>query len=433
MRYCARCVYPENSRPTIIFDEYGICSGCRVHESKKQIDWQGREKMLREILDHYKGEAQRTGNLYDCIIPVSGGKDSHYQVYLVKEVYGLNPLLVTYNHTFNTQLGIRNLINMVKEFGCDLIRFTANPDSVRKIARYMVRKVGDITWHYHAGIFTFPFQIAVKYRIPLVIWGEHGYSEMTGMFRLEDIPEFTKWCRQEHEMRGYEVEDLINADSGLTRRDLAPYIFPSDEEIEEVGVRGIFIGNYIEWDSRWLADMLMREHGFEIARGKRDRTFSLFHKIDDHANDVHDYLRYLKFGYGRGTDHASHEIRAGRMTREEGIEMVRQYDHVRPSSLDFYLDFLGMTEAEFEAAVEKDRDPSIWEKDSCGKWTLKDSVVNHVNDELVEAARLPLVAEDDRTFGRNNRHLYYSDKFQPLPPSKQTGVSRDSEDEFVIL
>ncbi|HQQ00519.1 MAG TPA: N-acetyl sugar amidotransferase, partial [bacterium] len=132
MRYCARCVYPENSRPTIIFDEYGICSGCRVHESKKQIDWQGREKMLREILDHYKGEAQRTGNLYDCIIPVSGGKDSHYQVYLVKEVYGLNPLLVTYNHTFNTQLGIRNLINMVKEFGCDLIRFTANPDSVRK-------------------------------------------------------------------------------------------------------------------------------------------------------------------------------------------------------------------------------------------------------------------------------------------------------------
>jgi len=433
MRYCARCVYPENSRPTITFDGQGICSGCKVQESKKHIDWQGREKMLREILIHYKQEAHRTGNLYDCIIPVSGGKDSHYQVYLVKEVYGLNPLLVTYNHTFNTKIGIRNLSNLVKEFGCDLIRFTANPDSVRKIARYMVTKIGDITWHYHAGIFTFPFHIAVKYRIPLLIWGEHGYSEMTGIFRLEDIPEFTKWCRQEYEMRGYEVEDLINAESGLTRRELAPYIFPSDEEIEEVGVRGIFIGNYIEWDSRRLADMLMREHGFEIARGKRDRTFSLYHKIDDHANDVHDYLRYLKFGYGRGTDHASLEIRAGRMTREEGIEMVRQYDHVRPSSLDVYLDFLGMTEAELESAIEKDRDPAIWEKNSSGKWTLKDSVVNHVDDEQVEAARLPLVPEDDRTFGRNNRHLYYSDKFQPLAPSERRGVSRDSEEGFIIL
>ena len=142
--------------------------------------------MLRELLAEYKARSQEAGRVYDCIVPVSGGKDSHYLVYLVKVVYGLNPLCVTFNHIYNTALGIRNLANLVEQFEVDLIRFTANPGSVRKISRYMVKKVGDLTWHYHAGIMTFPFQIAVSHKIPLIVWPEH-YGEQTGIFTLDDM------------------------------------------------------------------------------------------------------------------------------------------------------------------------------------------------------------------------------------------------------
>jgi tRNA(Ile)-lysidine synthase TilS/MesJ len=161
MEYCKRCLYPANAKPTIILDDDGVCSGCRYHESRQNIDWQKRQEMLTDILDEHKAKAKAANNPYDCIIPVSGGKDSHFQTYIMKVVYGMNPLLVTYNHIFNTRLGIRNLNNLVEKLGVDLIRFTANPESVRKISRYMLKTVGDLTWHYHAGIRTLPFQIAV--------------------------------------------------------------------------------------------------------------------------------------------------------------------------------------------------------------------------------------------------------------------------------
>lgn len=431
MRYCARCLYPENARPTIIFDDHGICSGCRHHEARHRIDWGGREAKLRDILLRYREQSQAAGNVYDCIVPVSGGKDSHFQVHLVKVVYGLNPLCVTFNHCFNTPLGIRNLNNLVRKFGVDLIRFTANPEAVRKIARYMVKRVGDITWHYHAGIMTVPFQVSVRYNIPLIIWPEH-WGELTGIFTLDDMVEFTKWARQEHDMRGIEPDDIVNdPTSGITRQDLFPYVYPSDDEIERVGVRGIFLTNYIYWDAKAQSELVIEKYGFQPLTERRDRTFALCSKTDDHANDVHDYMKYLKFGYGRATDDASTEIRYGRMTREEGIEMVRQYDHVRPRSLDAYLEFLEMTEDEFEAAVEPMRDRAVWERDGSGKWRAKDSVVSHVSDPWVEAARVPL--SDDRTFAPRNRHLYYNDALPPVAEPRSPVRAQPSTNDFIVL
>lgn len=408
MKYCTRCLYPENARPTIFLDEEGICSGCRNYERESEFDWEEREKALVEILEEYKSKARQSGQIYDCIIPVSGGKDSHYQVHLAKNVYGLNPLLVTYNHAYNTELGIRNLNNIVKQFNCDLIRVTTSPDSAKRISNYMLRKVGDITWHYHTGIFTFPFQIAVRWKIPLVLWGEVGYAKMTGLYNLEDLPEFTKWMRDEYEMRGIKIEDVIaDADSSITEKDLQPLMFPSDEDMENVGVRGIYFGTYLPWDHLSITKQMVKNYQFKLASSERERTFSQFHKLDDHANDVHDYLKYLKFGYGRGTDHASQEIRAGRMTREEGIELASIYDSRRPSSLDFYLDFLGLTEEELEDIIEHQRDESIWEKLSDGRWVVKDSIANHISDPGIENARVSLVKEEDRTFGINNKGYFY--------------------------
>jgi N-acetyl sugar amidotransferase len=409
MEYCKRCLYPENAKPTIIFDDDGVCSGCRYHESRQRIDWKAREKIFREILDEFKQKARADGNPYDCIIPVSGGKDSHFQTYLIKKVYGMNPLLVTFNHAYNTRLGIRNLNNLVDRLGVDLIRFTANTESVRKVSRYMLKTVGDLTWHYHAGIRTFPFQIAVKYKIPLIVWGEHGFAELTGLVTLEDMVEFTKWTRQEHDMRGYEPDDLINEESGLTRKDLAPYYYPTDEEIEELGVRGIYLSNFFYWDALDQAKKMKDLFDFGFHPGPRERTFPLFTKIDDHANDVHDYLKYLKFGYGRATDDASTEIRHGRMTREEGIELVKKYDHARPSTLDNYLDFLEINERQFYDWIKPMRDLDIWEMNANGEWEVNDSVVNHLNDPGVDRVRPEMVKAEDKTFSEKNSGYFWYD------------------------
>lgn len=404
MEYCKRCLYPENTQPYIILDDDGICSGCRVFEGRRDVDWESREQDLRELLAEYQEVARANESPYDCIIPVSGGKDSHYQTYLMTEVFGLRPLLVTYNHSFNTRIGLRNLRNLVDTFGCDIIRYTTNKQTARKLSKYMLYETGDVTWHYHAGIMTFPIQTAVHYDVPLIVWGESGYRYKAGMYNPEDMVEFTQKERQEHDMRGLEPETILKDDRsakfGITAADLAPFEYPDDLEIEDVGVRGIYLDNYMEWNAHTQTAQMIEEYDFGT-RSKGDhqggRTFLCYSEIDDAANGTHDYLRYLKYGYGRATDHASREIRHGRMDREEGVELVEEYDHARPTDLDFFLDFLDLTEEEFEAAIEPMRDESAWEKNADGEWELMDSVANHVDDPGVEDARPPITSDNHWT------------------------------------
>jgi N-acetyl sugar amidotransferase len=407
-------MYPANAKPTIIMDDEGVCSGCRYHESRGELEisWNEREEMLGQILDEAKKMARERGNSHDCIVPVSGGKDSHYQVWLLKEKYGMNPLLVKFNHAFNAPSGVRNLENLVSKSGFDLVRYTAGVDSVRRISRYMLETVGDLTWHYHAGIRTFPFQVAVHYNIPLIVWGEHGFAELTGLVTLEDFVEFTKWTRKEHDMRGLEPHDLVGK-GGITEKDIAPYVYPSDDEIAETEVRGIYLSNFVVWDAKYQGETMMEKWDFAPITYRRDRTFNIYAKIDDHANDVHDYLKYLKFGYGRATDDASIEIRHGRMTREEGIEMVRQYDATEPSTLAMYCDFMGMKTEDFYKLVEPMRDSLVWEKLNDGSWEPKDSITRHEIGDSEEAARV--AQSEDRTFAPHNKNLYYN---EASPPEK---------------
>lgn len=420
MEYCARCLYPANAKPTIIFDDDGVCSGCRYHESRMavEVDWEERQKQFEHILDEARKMARERGNCHDCIIPVSGGKDSHYQVWLLKKKYGMNPLLVTFNHCYNSPAGNRNLYNLIEKSGCDHIRGTAGLDSVRKISRYMLETVGDLTWHYHAGIKTFPIQVAVKHNIPLMVWGEHGFAELTGLVTLEDFVEFTKWSRKEHDMRGYEPHDLIGH-SGITLGDISPYIYPSDEEIARCGLRGIYLSNFYYWNAKEQYLTMNREWDFAAITFERERTFNLFSKIEDHANEVHDYLKYLKFGYGRATDDASMEIRHGRMTREEGIQMVKRYDSREPSSLPAYCDFLGISVQQFYDLVEPMRDKQIWEKAN-NSWQVTDSVDRHPITQREQAAAVDQI--DDRALSEQNRNLFYNPK---LPPQKRGETEMD--------
>ena len=411
MRYCKNCLYPENSKPTIIFDDHGVCSGCNYHNSRKDqdVDWDERREMFKEIVSEAKAMANERGNAHDCIVPVSGGKDSHFQVWLLKEKYGLNPLLVSFNHGFNTPAGIRNLNNLIEKSGCDAIVYTAGVDSVRKISGYMLEKVGDLTWHYHAGIRTLPFKIAVEKNIPLIVWGEHGFAELTGIVSLKDFVEFTKWNRVEHDMRGIEAEHLIGY-NGITRADIDPYIYPDDVSLDKVEVRGIYISNFFKWDAEDHAMLMRDEWNFGYITYKRDRTFSLYSKIEDHANDVHDYLKYLKFGYGRATDDASMAIRHGRITRAEGLKLVKEYDSREPRTLQFYCEFLGITTTEFYDLIEPMRDPSIWNKTKSG-WEVLDACWLGEDTKSIEYT--------SEIFTTKYRDMYFNPTMPPIASGEE--------------
>lgn len=395
MEYCRRCVYPENAQPNIIFDKDGVCSGCRSFERRENIDWKERKDALEDILQEYREIARENDSPYDCIIPVSGGKDSHYQVYYLTEVHNMNPLLATYNSSYNTKIGLRNLRNLVDKSGCDIVRYNTSKQTAKKLSKYQLYKTGDITWHYHAGIHTFPIQTAVMYDIPLMIWGQSGYREKFGKFNADDLVEFTKKQRTEHDMRGVTPEDILNDPESdnydIEKSDLAPFEYPSNSEIEDVGLRGIYLDNYIEWNHIEQTKKVIEEWDFGTLPQEQhhsNRTFLCYSTIEDAATGTHDYLKYLKYGYGRATDHASREIRHGRMTRGEAIDLVEKYDHQRPPDLDYFLEFLEMSEQEFLDAIEPMRDTDIWEQTGDGDWELKDRVSNHRDDPGVEDARV---------------------------------------------
>lgn len=383
MKYCKKCVYPASSAVPLAFDENGICSGCKTAQqrAKNSFDWDKRKKMFERLIDGYES---KNDSKYDCIIPVSGGKDSYYQTYLIKVVYGLNPLLVTYHGNNYTETGMQNVINMREVFGVDHIFFTPSIDTLKKLNRIGFKLMGDMNWHAHAGIFTYPIREAEEKNIPLMIWGEHGFMDLGGMHSYKDMVEFTFRYRHEHCLRGYEwydmtddgLEKLNRSDikEGLIAKDLISWMYPNDEDIKRIGVRGIYISNYFKWEANEHGKLMMEKYGFKPAPVPFDRTYRRFSNLDDmHENGIHDYMKYIKFGYGRASDHCCKDIRAGRMTREEAIEIVKNMDHKKPSDLKRWLTYVGMEEKEFDRIADTFRDSRVWWKDENGNW-CKDNI-----------------------------------------------------------
>lgn len=393
MKYCNRCLYPENHPYGIIFDDQGVCSGCRVHQEKDELNWNSRFKKLREILESNK--KQMAGRGFDCIIPVTGGGDSYFIVHTVKNVLGMNPLLVNYNHQFNTMVGIRNLANLSTVFDCDIVTSTLSPALLKKITRSTIKKFGSIYWQVLAGYYTYPVQIATKFRIPLIIWGVQPWSEQTGMYSHIDESEMTERCRREHGLMGLSAEDIIDENDGITRREIQEFIYPYDNEIERIGVRGIYLSNYIRWDSKTQHEKMIDLYGYESAI--QQRTFNTYEDVHcHHSAGLHDYIKFLKLGYSKVTDHASREIRLKRMTRSEGIQMVKRYSYIEPKDKQLFLDWVEMDEKTFDRYIYDRRDPKIWRKSIEGTWELKDSVINY--EENNDTNSVSLEVEQDCHF-----------------------------------
>jgi len=389
MHYCNRCLYPKNHPYGIIFDEDGVCSGCRVHEEKDILNWSERLNILKKIVAENKKHI--SDNNFDCIVPVYGGGDSYFTVHVVKNILGMNPLLVHYNSEFNTKMGIRNLANLATVFDCDMITSTLAPSLLKRITRATMKKYGNMYWQVLAGKYTFPVQVAVKYRIPLIFWGVHPWSDQTGMFQHINEVEMTERCRKEHGLFGVAAEDIVGLEN-LTRSDMQNFIYPYDNEIEAIGVRGIYLSNYIRWDSKKQHEKMIDLYGYET--NYQQRTFNTYEDVHCfHSAGIHDYLKYIKLGYGKITDHATREIRLKRMTREEGINLVKNLKQTEPEDLDIFLKWVEFTNEEFKSYYWNKRDTSIWKKNKNEEWILRDSIENHIIGDHIEKARLEKIED----------------------------------------
>ncbi|MCW7472020.1 N-acetyl sugar amidotransferase [Leptospira levettii] len=411
MKICNRCLYSEHHPLNITFDEEGVCSGCRIHEEKDLLDWNERFQKLKQIVENYRNQS---GNNYDCIVPVSGARDSYFIVHTVKNVLGLNPLLVTYNKHYNTDLGIRNLANLRIKFNLDIITLTVSPETVKKITRGTFRKMGSIYWHCIAGQTVYPVQVAVKFKIPLIIWGVHQGVDQVGMFSHLNEVEMTRKYRKEHDLMGFEAEDLIDEFDGIDESDIVQFRYPQDKEIERIGVRGIYLNNYIRWDSKAQHEKMIKLYDYET--GEQTRTFDTYNDVDCfNYSDVHDYIKFIKHGYGKVTDHVCREIRLRRLSREDGIKLIKEYSMKEPKNLKQFLNWIGMTKNGFKFMLDQHRNSKIWFRNENWEWELKNpdpfQCENSRKSEL-EQVRLDLVENECKfRYTQNKRPDFIDDNY----------------------
>lgn len=364
---CVRCLYSIFHPLGLVLDEEGVCSGCRIHEEKDALDWDARWNKLQQLVNPYKVASGRT---YDCIVPVTGAHDSHFIVHTVKNRLGLNPLLVTYNKYFNTPLGIRNLANLRIKFNCDIVVQNVNPKAVRNITRTTLRELGSIYWPCLAGQTVFPVQTAVRYQIPLIIWGAHQGLEQVGMFSHEHEVEMTRRYRKDHDLMGKEADDLLTIFDTLSEDDIWQYRYPDDEDLHRVNVRGIYLGNYVRWDPKAQHEDMVSK--FDYMGARFARTFDTYDHVDCYNfMDLHDHIKYLKHGYSKVTDHACREIRHGRLTREQARHLVQCHESAPVAHLDKFRDWLGVDPRALSFILNQHRNPAVWRETSPGQWAKR--------------------------------------------------------------
>ncbi len=368
MRYCTRCVMPE-TKPDLYLDEEGVCNACRSYENRKQVDWDARRQELLDLVERYRNTS---GSNWDCIVPVSGGKDSTFQVVRMLQL-GLNPLCVTATTCDLTEIGRKNIENL-KNLGVDYIEFSANPVIRRKLNRIGLTQVGDISWPEHVAIFTVPVRAAVQYQVPLIIWGENSQNEYGGPAAASENNILDRqWLEEFGGLLGLRVSDLVGLE-GIEKRHLIPYRYPSDEELRRVGVTGLFLGYYLPWDGLSNA-LLAQAHGFTTWHKPTEGSMVNYENLDNYQTAIHEYFKFLKFGFGRATDHACLHIRRGRITREDALEIVRKHEGKFPWS------YLGKPLEEILAPLEISLDEFI---KICDRFTNKRLFKTDANGRLIK-------------------------------------------------
>ena len=372
-----------DTKPDLFLDDEGICNACRSYENRAEVDWTKRYDELQEILSKYKN---KDGTNWDCIVPVSGGKDSTYQVVKMLQL-GLNPLCVTSTTCDLSNIGRKNIEN-IKNLGVDYVEMSPNPNIRAKLNSIGLKQVGDISWPEHVGIFTIPVRAAVQYKVPLIVWGENSQNEYGGPAAAADDSILNRrWLEEFGGLLGMRVADLIGME-GIEKKDLICYTYPTDEELEKVGVTGLFLGHYIPWDGLSNA-LIAQANGFTNYSKIVEGSMVSYENLDNHQTGIHDYFKFLKFGFGRTTDLVCMQIRRGRITRQDGLDTVMRLDGKFPweylgKSLNEILKPLNITVDEFIRLCDKFTNKKIFKRDSSGE-LIKDldgnlSKINYDNE-----------------------------------------------------
>jgi len=368
VEFCKKCTI-SNQRPRISFDEWGVCSACNFAEYKQtHIDWDKREKELQDLCDRNR----KSDGSYDVLVPVSGGKDGGFVAHMLKNEYGMNPLTVTWSPSLYTDIGRKNLDNFIHIGGYDNILGSVNGAVHREMMRLAFLHMGDNFQPFIYGQTNFPLKVAVQHGISLIMYGENGEVEYGG-----DMKNAHKATRDIEDHDGHYFSGKppeFWEEHGISKSDIFPYLPPPYSKTVENETEIHFMGYYHCWDPQENFYYCAENNGFQINTERSEGTYSKYASLDDKTDGLHYYLAYIKFGIGRATSDTAHEIRDGKITREEGAALVKKYDSEVPKRyFQETLDYMGITEEIFHRVVDSWRSPHLWEKKG-GEWVLKYTV-----------------------------------------------------------
>jgi len=394
MYFCSNCVMPS-TRPDLEFDEEGKCDACRTadrkyHRVENGVDWEARKIEFEELIERCRSE--KVGQ-YDCIIPVSGGKDSTYQVHVAKNVYGLRPLCLYFYPTIRTELGERNL-EALSRMGVDMFEVRRNPLVYEKLSLEAFKRVGDMEWPNHVGIWSTPYRFAVAFDIPLILWGEgrmeYAGTEFISEKHLRELDE--DWAADYGCMNGLRAEDFVGPETGLTMDDIQTYKFPPMEELTKVGgnkgVTGIFLGYFFNWKVRENVAAI-EQYGWSHHDGRPETTYCDFNNLDCLSMNLYDYVKYCKYGYGRATDDACRDVRDEIIDRKQAVRLVERYDGVYPkATVKAWAEKFGLTPEDFDEICDRFTNPEIFEYED-GKFVrdIDNSLI--MRQEILDRRRNP--------------------------------------------
>ncbi len=356
LRRCGNCLLPETYETIEIERDNKSCNMCRTTEFKQTgVDWTKRKKMLDEVIEKFRGKYD-----YDCIVPFSGGKDSTFTLYYLMKEYKIKPLVVRFNHGFMRSNHEKNVERTLKRLGADFINFTPNWQIVKRLMFESFARKTDFCWHCHTGIYSYPLQIAIKFNVPLILWGE-PLAEMSAYYTYED--DMIEWEDENkfniYRNLGITADDMfgmINTpENPIDKRDLMPYTYPKLEDLKRIGYYSVCLGSFIPWDYKKQTKLIMDELGWsgDELEGVPTEINQEFAKIECWMQGTRDYIKYLKRGYGRVTQLVNFEVRNGRMTTEEAWDWIQKYDGRKPESLEVFLEYMGMSEEEFYETIKK--------------------------------------------------------------------------------
>jgi len=366
VRYCKTCMMPD-TRPRIEFDGDGICNACHTANRKNEIDWDARRKEFLELVEEFRPKDPDAP--YDCVVPWSGGKDSSAIAYRLKFEFGLNPLLVTFSPLMPNDIAVHNREALI-DLGFDHVMVRANQKVSRRLSKRFFIERGDPKIHWNAGVNSIPVQVAVNYKIPLIFYAEHGESEYGGRTLSEEHMKLRDFAEVLEHQIGDDPRNWL--DEEIEEQDLAPYVYPDLDAVEEVGVKALYFGYFFRWSMLDNWNFIRDKIDFRTEPGGRtDGTFTDFDSLDDKIDNLYYHMQFIKFGFGRAVRDTCRMIQNGQMTRDEALELVRKYDDEFPKTFhDEHLKYLDLSEAEMAETIDRHRDPQIWEQEG-NRWVLK--------------------------------------------------------------